>query len=154
MSNNWSYEAISSYIFTIFSWNLQEEFINTIINVINGFVTEPFQIQYGTPKSVQKQHEDQLLTITKEKKNKKKGKKTKKTINSKKVNEDVLNRLFEDLSEDEPIQSIVTTKIQPQEMDNETSLDEEIDIYLAVQIFEVIMKLYIDQYVSLILCHH
>ena len=65
-----------------------------------------------------------------------------------------MNRLFEDLSEDEPIQSIVTTKIQPQEMDNETSLDEEIDIYLAVQIFEVIMKLYIDQYVSLILCHH
>ena len=154
MSNNWSYEAISSYIFTIFSWNLQEEFINTIINVINGFVIEPFQIQYGIPKSVQKQHEDQLLTITKEKTSKKKGKKTKKAINSKKVNEDVLNRLFEDLSEDEPIQSIVTTKIQPQEMDNETSLDEEIDIYLAVQIFEVIMKLYIDQYVSLILCHH
>ena len=95
-----------------------------------------------------------LQNKKKKRKNKKKGKKTKKTINSKKVNEDVLNRLFEDLSEDEPIQSIVTTKIQPQEMDTETSLDEEIDIYLAVQIFEVIMKLYIDQYVSLILCHH
>ncbi|KAK8794669.1 hypothetical protein WA158_001650 [Blastocystis sp. Blastoise] len=123
ITNNWNFDSISAYIYTIFSWNLQNDFIQSILKVTEEYFKNPSLCihKYEDEEEKEKEKEEK-----KKEKKKSKGKKGKGKKNA--------------VIEEHPVIDQTT--------DSHGS-DEEIDIYLAVSILEVVIRLYIQCDISL-----